>query len=181
MCSSPLNILVALHWTCISTSTPFILWNPKLDTVLQMQFIKCRRIGGGGGKQGDIGHRNHFPWPAGYALANTAIGCPERLWSPSPSSEILETQTDMVLDDLLQVTLVEGGWTRWPPRGHFQPVIQSRMQVGHLCCKGTLLTLVQLVVHQNTQVFLQSCFLGSYLPFQRKYWLHFALPTVFQW
>lgn len=60
-----------------------------------------------------VRHENHLPPPAGYTLANTAIGCPHRLWSPYPWS-YLKTQMDVVLEDLLQVTPCRT-WTRQPP------------------------------------------------------------------
>lgn len=148
MCSSPLNILTGLHWTTICMSMSFILWNPKLDTVLQMPSQKCRRMG-------VAGQRNHFLWPAGYTLASVTTGCPERLWSLYPWRYSKLNWA--------------GSWTtcsRWPhlsrgvdrivSRGPLQPQAfcdTTQDAPSHLCCKGTLIIHVPLAVHQNTQVF----------------------------
>lgn len=97
-----------------------------------------------------VGHENHLPPPAGYTLANTAIGCPHRLWSPYPWS-YLKTQMDVVLEDLLQVTLFEPEVDKTTSRGQdFYETSQD--PAANLCCKGTLLIPVQLL-HWDAQVF----------------------------
>ena len=74
---SPLTISITHHWTCSSTSMTLPMWSPKLNTVLQMWSHNC-----------GIERNKHFPWPACYIVANTALLCP---WSPSTQKQIAES------------------------------------------------------------------------------------------
>lgn len=150
---------------------PFILSNPKLAIVLQVHSQEQK-------DGGTMGAQNHLPCPAGCTLANIATGCPHELGSLHPWRDS-KPQMDVVLEDLLQVTLFELGVHKMTSRGQtFYETTQD--PAGHLCCKGTHLTPVQLL-HQDTQAFFsKAAFLAIIFHFRPSISFILCFPMVFQ-